>query len=371
MNESTHRIITRLAIDLAVDAGIPALGARTAAALAENCAATDAWEDVEFIDVQLGRDHPHRREWNAVNDRSHYLSDGRSHTALNHFIDIQKGPGRFDDYDGYSYFRGSAHREQNQKAEAVTGGPAYLAAWISGFKVDEGIAFWLNDEYVHLPGQPGYHRCSPALERYSFPEDLRRYPNRRAELIERFPLASATGQPGQGVPYSIFMPVDNLARYWFERYKRRRQLNYLGPVLHAVQDASVPHHAAGYNGNWHVEYESALETYTSNTGRLESVRQSARTMLSDWNRNTARPPEGRLTLKDTALKPSWNWPVAQLVTWTALHAYRTYTRTYGRFRQGFKPRTRSQRRLLALAAAMSGLILLQAQHSRANSKPAR
>jgi hypothetical protein len=363
MNESTHRLATRLAAELADRFKPGRYAGRAVAALEQAAAATDRFQDLELVDVSFGRDDPHTPEWNRVNDRPHYATNGFNHTAFNHFIDIKKGPGQFDDYDGYGYFRGSAHVEEYQGAEEDIGGWAHLAAELTGTKVDQGLNYWLNDEYVHAPGQPWYRRCSPALARYSFPRDLGVYPSKRAELAERFPLASAIGGYGRGVPYSVFMPVDNLARYWFQRAVDACTPNTmwrcLGPVLHAVQDASIPHHAAGYNGNWHQHYEQALETFVQKEGEWAACRRQAASLLRAWLKRRARPPK-RLGLRDARLKPALNWPVQHLVTWVALHAYRAYALVYGHFRQGFRPNPASMRRLFALAAAMGGLVLLKA-----------
>ncbi len=362
MNELAHMLTTRLALDLAGPAFRPCASGGERADLILWSAETDHFLDVEFVDVQGGRDDPHRREWNALDDRAHYLLGGRALTSFNHFLDIQKGPGRFDDYDGYSYFHGSARRNQHQPASQVAERWAYLAAVLGGFKVDEGIQYWLNDEYVHAPGQPWYRNCSPALLHYSFPGDLGIYATQEAELRARFPLAASRGSKGRGFPYSVFMPVDNLARYWFEKYQRSRapRARILGPVLHAVQDASIPHHAAGCNGNWHVEYERGLDGLMARFASSRAFQAEARAKLRSWVRRDAHPPVRRLTSIDLRRQPALNWPVAQLVTWVALHAYREYSRTYGGFRRGFRPDLRSLRRLGVLATAMSALVLMKA-----------
>ena len=49
-------------------------------------------------------------------------------------------------------------------------------------------------------------------------------------------LGSDPGEPGTGVPYSVFFPVDNLARYWYGAFlKRPERVKYLGPIMHALQ----------------------------------------------------------------------------------------------------------------------------------------
>jgi hypothetical protein len=361
MNALAHRITTELAANLAWRKD----GRRPAPALvkelARACVATDLWRDLEFVDVQFGRDDPHARQWNKISDRPHTVEQAKSLTSFNHFIDIQKGPGRFDDYDGYSYFRGSAHLEEYQAAKDLSGGWALLLAELLECKVDEGLNYWLNDEYVHAPGHRWYRQCSPALEHYSFPRDYGRFRTRRAELAARFPLARSVGKRGCGIPYSIFMPVDNLARYWFARFIRTGEVTALGPVLHAVQDASIPHHAAGYSGNWHVEYEDALNELASRRKTDRDFAAQAAQRALAWSRRDPHPPRRRLMLRDRLRAPGINWSVSQLVTWTALNAYQEYTETYRHFRGGFKLVVASMDKLLLLAAAMSVLVLRKAR----------
>ena len=70
---------------------------------------TDQERDLEFVDVEFGRDdNPH-----DGNDKTHYyekdffglLGGKRSLLSYDHFIDIRKGMENalFDDFDGYSY----------------------------------------------------------------------------------------------------------------------------------------------------------------------------------------------------------------------------------------------------------------------------
>ncbi|NIQ78122.1 MAG: hypothetical protein GTN93_08520, partial [Anaerolineae bacterium] len=236
------------------------------AKLIKEAPAVDDYHDLEFVDVEGGfgsggRDNPHEDEWDAIDDEAHYTEEGSNLSAFNHFIDIKKGSGAFDDYDGYAYEKGSASRDQNQKAsEETSGWFATLMAKITRFKVDEGLMWWFNDEYVHAPGQKWYRGCSPSVERYSFPQDKGRYSTVQDECVARFPLANSTGSSGRGIPYSVFMPIDNTARYWWGRFEDIHDPATLGPVVHAIQDACVPHHAAGCNGNWHARYERELNS---------------------------------------------------------------------------------------------------------------
>lgn len=333
--------------------------------LIDETPAVDGWRDVEFVDVEGGigsggRDNPHKFELNAINDKPMTGHGDMSFTAMNHFIDIRKGPGQFDDYDGYSYRRGSGHIDERQKAEsAASSWFEGLAAKVSGLKVDEGVNWWLNDAYVHVSGQEWYRNCSPAMERYSFFQDSGKYKTRDEELAARFPLAKSTGERNHGVPYSVFMPVDNMARYWYGRFTGTGDILALAPVPHAVQDASVPHHAAGCLGNWHSQYESdvdaAIQRWTSEPGFAETVRS----LVADWSIPDPSPP-ARLAAGDRGRRPSIDWRVDQLVTWLALNSFEEYHATYGDFKDGYRLSEPSAKKLAGLATAMSALVLKKA-----------
>jgi hypothetical protein len=260
---------------------------------------TDQYSDLEFVDVEGtgifsdARDDPHKDEWDADDDDPHYEFQGRKFTAFNHFIDIKKGHGTFDDYDGYSYKRGSASRNEYQKMSElievtdIPSGVAFMFTESGDMKVDAAINFWFNDEYAHAPGHKWYRRgrCSPALERYSFPEDKGKYNSVDAECKARFPMAEATGHRNRGIPWSVFMPVDNMARYWYSVFLESNNPNHLGQVMHAIQDASVPHHAAGCNGNWHANYELVLEELRiPNWLRDASFTNDVKALFGKWNR---------------------------------------------------------------------------------------
>jgi hypothetical protein len=366
VNEHAHIKTTRLAIKIAnrvFDLGISLEDEKL---LAASSADTDHLRDVEFIAVKGARDDPHRWEWFQRNDQAHFASGDVNLTAFNHYIDIKKGPGIFDDYDGYSYALGSAHKEQYQKAKQITRQAVLLLAELLNCKVDEGISFWLNDEYVHVPGEEWYRGCSPALLHYSYPQDLGKYQNQTAELQARFPLAMTIGRPGCGFPYSVFMPVDNLGRYWFDLYARseNKDLNHLGPLLHAIQDASIPHHAAGYVGNWHVEYEFALDDYIKQAYPTERFSRRVTALLKTWKHNSSPAPRGKLYPRHREKTPSAQWSIQHLITWMALHAYTAYAETYHQFQAGFKINRQSLEKLCSLATASSALALYKAVNDR-------
>lgn len=365
MNGASHKKTTQKAFDIfcTIAPNNPLLPHKNV--LVQEVANVDRFQDVEFVDVEggwfdNGRDDPHESSAWDDDDIAHYQYGGSSFTAFNHFIDIKKGPGLFDDYDGYSYAKGSASREQYQDADDITTGFwDVLLANATGMKVDEGLNWWFNDEYVHVPGNPWYRGCSPAVERYSYPQDKGIYSSKEAELLARFPLASSIGHPDQGIPYSVFLPVDNLARYWYSSYLNTRNPRDLSPVMHAIQDASIPHHAAGYMGNWHANYEDDVNQHIDGYLNDAAVIGEATQLFFQWCSPTQIVPQ-QLRPEDWQLTPAANWQIDQLVTWMALIAYREYATTYHHFSNGYHFNSNSAKRLMMLALAVSLLALAKA-----------
>ena len=358
MNSAGHCRVTEKVFQLLrdIDSHHPLLN--SARTIVNEAGKVDDYKDVELVDVEgLGRDNPHKGS-GLFEDKAHYGYEDHNFTAFNHFIDIKKGAGLFDDYDGYSYRRGSASRDEYQDADDVVEGFwQKLFARVSGKKVDEGLNWWFNDEYVHALGHPWYRGCSPAVEHYSFPEDRDIYGSKQAELQTRFPLAESTGQSGRGIPYSVFMPVDNMARYWYSQFRRTRDPVALGSVMHAIQDASIPHHAAGYMGNWHARYEADLDTAIGNWfGDANRFNADVKALYAQWNRVDPSPPN-HLNAGDWVKVPGRNWRIDQLVTWVALNAYREYDRTYNHFRNGYRFNQNSSRELTKIATAIGVLVL--------------
>lgn len=329
----------------------------------------DNWEDLEFVDVDgaVGdtKDDPHKDDgiW-VIDDEAHTSEEGSSLTKFNHFIDIRHGSARYDDFDGYSYQLGSGREEEHQTAkDGASGWLQNLLAGLTGFMLDEGVMWWFNDEYVHAPGGPWYIGCSPALERYSFYGDKHLYSSCAAECKARFPLAQSTGQVNMGIPYSVFMPIDNLARYWYGAFLTSRDTACLAAVLHALHDATVPQHSAGCLGNWHQRWEDDFETFVNkrpaglvfNAGFWQDVKATA----NAWRRIDPSPPTG-LMPRNWDLLPALNWRVDELVTWLALRSYHEYQTTYNYFRNGYQFNPASSRVLAVMGAAMTELVLEKA-----------
>ncbi len=356
MKPDTHRRMTELVFDLLKEIEPNSfLIYEHKDKVAEAASFTDHLRDMEFIKVKGTKDtNPHAADANDENWvrwSSHYF------TTFNHFIDIKNGSGRFDDYDGYSYKHGSASNNECQMAsEAYNAGDYdWLVDYIldsANIKVDEGINLYMSICYVHTPGREGYNKCSEAVERYSFITDLGNYSNKREEANSRFPVALSSTidihtWKNNGIPASVFMPIDNMARYWFSLYLSnekmpvveygpetdtvKRQLEReeaLGMVMHAIQDASVPHHAAGICGNWHKAYEryindSLLSDFINNT----SIREEIKALYSDMCQTDDKPPNS-LTMRDRTRCPRSNWRIDFLVTWIALTSYKVYKDVY-------------------------------------------
>ena len=72
--------------------------------IVEQSVETDELKDLELVDVDGGRDNPHKNELFENSDSARYVGDydyiiydkktGLNFTAFNHFIDIKKGPDR-------------------------------------------------------------------------------------------------------------------------------------------------------------------------------------------------------------------------------------------------------------------------------------
>jgi hypothetical protein len=326
--------------------------------------APDCYRDLEFVDVDLGRDDPHENTILENSDEATYSTKddplvgtlyelfGLVHsnfTAFNHFINIGSyGNSKFDDYGGYSYQFVKEYGNQYESDKKLF-----------GMALDDGIIQYYSDEYVHAPGQQWYRDCSPSVKRYSFP---RKYPTTLEELKARFPLAKCVRCENCGVPYSVFPPVDNMARYWHSRFLETKDPLDLGPVMHAIGDASIPHHTAGYLGNWHQYYETRIADDVLTVINSAAEKIEIKALISSWDRMDHDIPES-LAPKDYMKTPAINWSVENLVTWLALNAYRQYKNDY-------EPYYRSKgdkiiyhdkaKELIRLATAMKVLVLKKA-----------
>lgn len=326
--------------------------------------APDCYRDLEFVDVDLGRDDPHENSILENSDEATYSTRddllvgtlyelfGLVHsnfTAFNHFINIGSyGKSKFDDYDGYSYQFVKEYGHQFQSDVKLF-----------GMALDDGVIQYYSDEYVHVPGQQWYQDCSPSAERYSFP---RKFPTPLEELKARFPRAKCVRCENCGIPYSVFVPVDNMARYWYGRFLETRDPLDLGPVMHAIGDASIPHHSAGHLGNWHQYYETRIADNVLTVINSAADEIEIRALFSSWDRMDSDVPES-LAPEDYIIKPAINWSVENLVTWVALNAYQQYINEYEpyyRFKGDKIIYHDRAKELVRLATAMKVLVLKKA-----------
>jgi len=292
-----------------------------------------------------------------VNDTASFSYGSSNFTSFNHFIDIKKGAGEFDDYDGYSFERGSAKYGGYQKAsDAATSFLEKVFAGLTGYDVDKGINWWFRDSYVHVLGQEWYRDCSPATQRYSYPEEKGKYASVEAELTARFPRLEDGAKTGRGLPYSVFMPLDNMARYWYENFLKTKDPVAMGAVLHALADACVPHHSSGYSGNWHDQYEKDIEARISNWVSKEGYLKKVKDTADSWFWLDPDPPR-TLRGNDWSRKPAVNWDIDMLVTWLSLNSFKAYWEVYGEFRNGYILNEESATELTELATAMSLLVI--------------
>lgn len=380
MKPSSHKVITELAFQLLDEINISFPYSQYATEIANESEATDYYLDLEFIDVTGlgfgGRDNPHKDEKYTINDEPHkiarVLQEDYYFTSFNHYIDIQKGPGLFDDYDGYSFRYGSASKDQYQSVgDAASNSSAQFLSKLVGkfnipIKLDEAINWWFSDEYVHAPGHEWYDNCSPSVSQYSFYGDKGIYKSIEEESKARFPLANSIGKKGKGIPYSVFMPVDNMARFYFNNYLAESKPKFLGPVMHAIQDASIPHHAAGIIGNWHGRYETELADKILAWEKDDQFKNDIKLLFSRWRALDNLSPNS-LRKQDYNKIPSVNWSIEMLVTWLAINAYKDYSGTFYNFRNGYATNEQATKELTKKATAMSMLALCKAVKHMATS----
>jgi hypothetical protein len=350
----SHRRITGLAYDLVHSATPLSFSKADVKRWSEDA---DTRNDMELVRVRgifgdWSRDDPHSFNL-AINDKATTSTEDildisafyppLHWSAMNHYIDVRKGAGTFDDFDGYAFHRGSASQDQHEK--------------VGGVPVDEAIAGILSTSYVHAPGHRWYRGCSRAIERYSRFSDP--YDSVEAEARARFPRAGSRPGDGRGVPYSVLLPVDNMALHWFSRLGAVDAAKCAGFVLHALQDASVPHHAAGTAGNWHVKWEEAQENEVKIWVGEPEFGNDVKALYDGWAAAPSTAPTG-LQIGDHTMNPGLDWEVDMLATWLALHAYKAYQEDYDDFKDYRKGKA-TMRGLAVKAAAMSMLAMVKIQ----------
>ncbi len=361
MRGKSHRNTTTLALELMGKQEDHQLSfAGNADEIARMAVKFDAQKDMEMVKVKgyfrNPKDDPHHRSKlmpKQLHDVPSYSVDLKKDmpmlywTSLNHYIDIGKGPGLFDDYDGYSFYNGSASKLRTE-----------------GGTVDTATAIYLDIRYLHAPGHPFYDNCSPAIERYSYYQDKGLYSSMEEEAQARYPLA--TGRPGKGVgfPYSVFSPVDNATRYWFDHYLESREDQSIAFCAHTIQDCTIPMHAAAVIGHHHYGYEKALDGNWTEWLADDDLHDHIIALYHEYKGHDDSPPT-KLTQEDRDRTPAMNWSPDMLATWLAINSYQDFKNIYLPMKDDFEPDVDLQKERTAMAAAMTMMIMLKADTSAA------
>ncbi len=364
----SHKDMTKLAFELFDRvADIQLVFANEKDGIIKEAELVDKKSDLELVKVRRwnflgGRNDPHREGWFLfwlLKDYPSYQSNEKKilegvipdlyWTALNHYIDVRGGQGRFDDYDGYSYDHGSAKSAQHE-----------LAPRRDNVGIDTVINTLLSGFYVHAPGHQWYIGHSESVRWYSRYSEGTAYSSVEEEARERFPRSERPPKMDIGVPASVFFPVDNMARYWYDHLELSNAHPNLGYVLHAVQDAAVPHHAAGCAGNFHTTYERRQVGVVGGLVQDQAFADEVLALFDAWRGNVEASPAS-LPPDDHGRTPGINWEIDMLVTWLALNAYKEFRETYQGFEAGSYIHDVGSMRGLALkAAAVSMLVLAKA-----------
>jgi hypothetical protein len=104
MQPGTHQAVTEMVFDIVREIHGDHFFFANKAVVAEQARSTDSFAELELVDVEsfptpgTGRDNPHADEWAVLSeDQARYRAWGYSVSAFNHFIDIRKAAGLFDD----------------------------------------------------------------------------------------------------------------------------------------------------------------------------------------------------------------------------------------------------------------------------------
>lgn len=155
-----------------------------------------------------------------------------SFTSMQHFMVIPQQPGRIWQIDGYSY----EYTDRDRDDLDYLAFSSFVVDW-SGVKLDTEICqrelppWWSTGVY-----QPGNYQ----------------------------------NNMGQYLKYVVFPPASNMANYFYDKFMHdvgvngkpsSQALNYLGRVMHLIQDMTVPHHVIGTLGQKHQEYEKNVDAW--------------------------------------------------------------------------------------------------------------
>lgn len=183
-------------------------------------------------------------------------------TSFLHFVDTTKIGEYNDEWDGYSC---DSAKDIEYEIQDI---PALDDEYVDSMTCDylgnpDGPGVGDPEGYLHL--NPDY---SPALYRYiTVPAGS----SACEEVATRFCRNNCddicdSGADGLWLEDVDFPPASNLGRYWYTQWIDTENPLFLGPVMHAVTDATVPHHASGYLGNWHRQFEDdyAVDVFQEN-----------------------------------------------------------------------------------------------------------
>jgi hypothetical protein len=155
---------------------------------------------------------------------------GGDYNTMWHFMNVQ--PGRSDDYDdmqGLLYEEAGWHGEPDALDLAVMAFFDFLPGWSLNYEESQGI-----HHYQIGNGHDGHQNTTS-----------------RGESEWQFTTAAHTP----------FEPVDNVALYGWQHFRddADHATHWLGFPLHALGDASAPHHLIGSTGWGHRPYEDSIE----------------------------------------------------------------------------------------------------------------
>ncbi len=199
--------------------------------------------------------------WDIGVSGCRYEGVGHGFTSWFHYIDIRKGKGEVDDYDGFSPTSACWDQWEELCGPEEGGSDGYsrfgkYCTFRTGCNwpfivdpVDVCIDEWYLDEgkIVLNPSEsPGLYRyCTACLDPTSYTID--------EEMSKRRIAGHEFGD-------SIIPPADNAATYWYKQFMQgNHDPRNMGAVLHFLADVSVPHHADGVSGTWHSGYEDEYE----------------------------------------------------------------------------------------------------------------
>jgi len=196
----------------------------------------------------------------------YYNLRGNNLTSMWHFINMMPvhwaipdmweigNHSRFNDHDGYYFDDGLGSDDEMLWSE---------------------LAWWFDFSLIPIANNDvcDSNRRGPAYN-YQFQQSDDDHPETRMQSPHYF--------GSQNIMDTVFSPVDNLAKYGWDKWKSTRDIFYLGHVLHAVLDASSAHHTVCTLGHNHKEYEDFVDNYyDSEVGRLSEPLSNMAVSLSN------------------------------------------------------------------------------------------